>query len=188
MYRLGRAPWDTGVSPPELIRLVEGELALPPGHALDLGCGTGTNCLYLAAHGWQATGVDLSRVAISRARRRAAGVSGVRFVVGDVTRLDRLDVDGPFDLVLDMGCFHGLPAERRPAYASQAARVARPGATLLMFAFTEARGRLPHTTEAELRRRFDPGFELVEVIPGTGTPAQAWFRFRRRPGSAPSAP
>jgi methylase of polypeptide subunit release factors len=41
MYRTGRPPWDTGIAPPELVEAVEGPHALPPGRALDLGCGTG---------------------------------------------------------------------------------------------------------------------------------------------------
>jgi SAM-dependent methyltransferase len=49
--------------------LVEG---LPPGRALDLACGEGRNALWLAAQGWQATGVDFSPVALERGRRIAA--------------------------------------------------------------------------------------------------------------------
>ncbi len=42
-YVIGFKPWDSGVPPPELVSVVEGPGALPPGRALDLGCGTGTN-------------------------------------------------------------------------------------------------------------------------------------------------
>ena len=69
-YLLGLAPWDTQVTPPEVVELVEGA-GVPPGRALDLGCGSGTNCIYLACHGWEAVGVDFSAVAIRRARRKA---------------------------------------------------------------------------------------------------------------------
>ena len=59
MYLVGFKPWDSGVSPPELVAAVEGPQALPPGRALDLGCGTGTNAIYMARHGWDVTGADL---------------------------------------------------------------------------------------------------------------------------------
>jgi SAM-dependent methyltransferase len=109
-YLLGFKPWDTGVSPPELVEVVEGPEALPPGRALDIGCGTGTNSVYMARHGWEVTGVDLVGRAIAMARRKAAaaGISPT-FIQGDVTRLDELDVGAGYGLLLDIGCFHGIP-------------------------------------------------------------------------------
>ena len=55
---------------------------MQPGRALDLGCGTGTNVLWLAQHGWTAVGVDRSPIAIESARRRADWTSGAMFVEG----------------------------------------------------------------------------------------------------------
>src|SRR5256885_14173336 len=96
-----RRPWDTGVSPPELERFVASH---PAGRALDLGCGTGANVVYLARHGWEAKGVDFAGRAIAKARRRARDAEGAcTLIAGDVTRLS---VAGPFDLALDSGCLH----------------------------------------------------------------------------------
>lgn len=69
-YRDGKPPWDSGITPPELVALVEGPDALAPGRALELGCGTGTNAVYLARHGWQVAAVDLVDRAVRQARRR----------------------------------------------------------------------------------------------------------------------
>jgi 2-polyprenyl-3-methyl-5-hydroxy-6-metoxy-1,4-benzoquinol methylase len=69
-YQSGDLPWDTNISPPELVEVVEGLRALPAGRALDLGCGTGTNSLYLARHGWKVTGIDFVAAAIERAREK----------------------------------------------------------------------------------------------------------------------
>ncbi len=44
---------------------------LPPGTALDAGCGIGTESLWLAEHGWRVTGADISRSALAEADRRA---------------------------------------------------------------------------------------------------------------------
>src|SRR5205823_13908793 len=102
-YLVGFKPWDSGLPPPELVDFVEGEHRLPPGRALDLGCGTGTNVVYLARNGWEATGVDFVGRAIAHARRKAssAGVTA-RLLVGDVTRLGELGVDGGHRLLLDL--------------------------------------------------------------------------------------
>ena len=178
-YRRGRTPWDTGVPPPEV---VEEASAMEPGRALDLGCGTGTTVLWLAQQGWTAVGVDFSSLAIESARRKADWTSGAMFVEGDVTRLDGLQVDGPFDLLLDVGCFHSVPIRRRDGYVRQVARVARPGARMMIFAFG-GRWRWPgsrRTREPEIRRRFEQAFELGRVTLGREPPGAAWFYLRRR--------
>ena len=93
-----------------------------PARALDLGCGTGADAVYLAGHGWQTTGVDFAPEAIAAARKKAAdaGVDAA-FVVGDASRLADAGVRGPFDLLLDVGCYHTIPAGRRAGRSTWAA-------------------------------------------------------------------
>lgn len=132
LYRLGRPIWDT--PPPEELRdAIEGPNAIPPGHALDAGCGTGTNVIYLAQHGWQATGVDFSAAAIRKARTNAHGIAGATFIEGDVTKLSHLDVSTPIDLVIDMGTYHSLPDNAKPTYVAELADVMEPGTPLMMW-------------------------------------------------------
>ena len=178
-YRFGFKPWDSGVAPPELVELVEGPSALPPGRALDLGCGTGTNCRYLLDHGWEVTGVDYIARAIGVAKNKAPRA---KLMVGDVTKLAELGVTGPFDLMLDLGCFHWIPDARREAYVKGAAQVARPGATLLMFAFSEKGPGTPVATESEIRQRFDNDFIVAEVRAGAPFRKQTWYRMVRKLG------
>ncbi len=79
IYRLGLIFWRRATPPAELVALVEGPSALPVGRALDLGCGTGTDTIYLANHGWDVTGVDMTPRALAIAWRdaTAAGVTPV---------------------------------------------------------------------------------------------------------------
>jgi SAM-dependent methyltransferase len=176
-YLLGFKPWDSGVTPPELVELIEGPAALQPGRALDLGCGTGTNCRYLSDRHWDVTGVDFSARAIKAARRRAPNA---KVIIGDITRLSELGVVGTFDLLLDIGCFHSIPDARRNRYLREVARVAAPGATLLLFAFGEKETGTPAVTETDIRERFGQDFEVVEVRPGAPFRKQTWYRMTRR--------
>ncbi len=182
-YLRGRAPWDTEQTPPEVVALVErGEMA--PGQALDLGCGTGTNSIYLARHGWEVVGVDFSGVAIRRARRKAcqAGVN-VRFYRADVTDLSFLE--GPFDLALDIGCLHSLPEAGRARYAAELKRLVRPGGLYLLYAFTPRPGRAVSRGVApgELPRLFGSAFVIEREEGGADPsgPSSAWYWMRRSP-------
>ncbi|MEV3921553.1 class I SAM-dependent methyltransferase [Actinomadura coerulea] len=180
-YRAGRPPWDSGVTPPELVAVVEGDDALPRGRALELGCGTGTNAVYLARHGWNVTAVDLVGRAADQARAKAAAAgAAVRVLRGDASRLEELDVPGPYDLFFDLSCFCGIPPHRRDAYATGLTHRAAPGALLLMFGYGPEAFDDPISgvTADELRTRF-PGWELVNATPGTNAVPTFWFTLRR---------
>jgi SAM-dependent methyltransferase len=184
LYRRGNPRWDTGITPPEVVAVIEGPDALPAGRALDLGCGTGTNAIYLARHGWDVTGVDFSPLALQQARQKAMDIPKVRFVEGDVSQLSHLNVNGPFDFVLDIGCFHGLTDQQRGRYVQEVARVTRPGAIMMLFAFTIPR-RLwfpiaPRMGEHEIADRFGNDFVVERVEGGTGRWSARWYTLRRR--------
>lgn len=177
LWYLFRPPWDRGISPPELFDFMASH---PAGRALDLGCGTGTNVITLAQHGWQVTGVDFAPRAVQKARRKvaAAGVhADVR--LGDVTRLE--GISGPFDLALDMGCFHGLPDHA--AYLAQLGRVLAPGGFWLLYAMLKstAQGARPGLTPDDLEQVASSGFALVSRQDGfnRGMIPSAWFVYQR---------
>jgi SAM-dependent methyltransferase len=182
-YGSGQPPWDTGVTPPELVNIVEGHGKLTPGRALELGCGTGTNSVYLAQHGWEVTGIDLIDSAIRQAEEKAASAgAAVRLLRGDATRLDGLDVSGMYDLIFDLSCFCGIPEHRRDAYAAGVTQRTSPGARLLMFGYGpeafDDDEPFPGVTAEELRQRFT-GWDLVDITPGTNPFPTFWFTLRR---------
>ena len=186
-YLIGFKPWDSGVPPPELTALVDGNDRLPPAKSLDLGCGTGTNTIYLAQHGWEATGVDFVPRAIKAAQRKAAaaGVSP-RLMVGDVTRLTELGIGSGFSLLLDLGCFHSIPDSGRDAYVKGVTEVAAPGATMRLFCFVRrekpSRVGPRGVAHGEVAQRFATDWEMVSEEAGrpmAGMDA-AWYRLSRR--------
>ena len=167
-YRFGLTPWeqagrDAAVQFNALLdREQEGD---PPfGKALDIGCGTGDHAVNLAGRGWQVTAVDnVSRaLGAARARSIAAGVE-VRCVQADVLDMATGVGDG-FSFLLDIGCFHGLKPDQRPAYVQQADAVSRPGATLLMMAFRPARRPPAPLPRGASRQELEDSFVRWEVI------------------------
>jgi SAM-dependent methyltransferase len=139
LYRFGFVPWDGHPLPKSLTDLVEGDghsSPLAPGRALDLGCGTGDNSIYLAKHGWQVTGIDFVARAVDKARAKAAaGNVDVKIEQGDVTRLYEKDVGSNFALIVDNGCLHGLSDEDRYDYVREVTAAAAPDARLLLVEF-----------------------------------------------------
>jgi cyclopropane fatty-acyl-phospholipid synthase-like methyltransferase len=124
-------PWDSGISPPELLDFIQTHA---PGKAIDLGCGTGTNVITLARAGWQVTGVDFAIPAIQMAKRKIKKANlQAQLQVGDVTNLNR--IHGPFDLVLDLGCFHGLTPQGKEDYLNQLDRILALNGFWLLYAF-----------------------------------------------------
>jgi SAM-dependent methyltransferase len=168
MYRLGVTPWEHAEPPGPLAGLIEGPDALAPGDMLDIGCGTGRDAIYCARHGWTATGVDTVARALNSARRNArqAGAN-VRFLQADVTRPGNSELGG-YTLLLDVGCLHGLSDGALQHAAATITNAAKPGATLLMFAFAPARrGPMPSGIDPAGVPALFPQWELALSRPAS---------------------
>jgi len=130
-WYLRKPPWDSGISPPELLEFIQTH---PAGKAIDLGCGTGTNIITLAQAGWQVTGVDFAARAINIAKRKLKKENiQADLHVGDVTKLD--NISDQFDLALDIGCFHSLTQTGMRDYLNQLDRILTPNGFWLMYGF-----------------------------------------------------
>ena len=182
-YLFKKTPWDTGITPPEIVAMIESG-HVPIGRALDLGCGTGTNALYLAQHGFHVTAIDVSQRAIALARRQARSarlVDRVRFERGDVTRMRKWVDLNSIDFACDIGCFHNLNAEARQRYVSALTGVLRPGAIYMLYAFepqADRRGVAPD----EIAALFDPAYRLDGMRRGSDRNGRgsAWYTLIKR--------
>ncbi len=176
---LGNPPWDRGISPPELHEFIR---AHPPGHAIDLGCGTGTNVITLVQAGWQATGVDFASraIAIGRRKLRAANAQA-ELHVGDVTHLP--DINGPFDLALDMGCFHGV--QDRAAYLTQLDKLLAPRGFWLLYGFFRPAPHQPGPGLVEADLDLIHAYKMTPIWRRDGFDRRerpsAWFLYQRQP-------
>jgi SAM-dependent methyltransferase len=187
-YRIGDTPWNTGRPDDELQRVLAEE-KIRPCRAVELGCGTGTNALWLARQGFDVTAVDISPLAVERARERAsaAGVA-VRFLVADV--LEPLALSGPFGFFFDRGCYHVVRRLNVQRYLDTVEHITARGAQGLVLA-GNAREPLdpgpPVVSEEELRIEWGRAFEIVKMrefrfdadLPGGERPL-AWSCLLRR--------
>ena len=175
LWYLRRPPWDSGISPPELKEFIATH---DPGRALDIGCGTGTNVIALAQAGWQVTGIDFAPQAVKKARSkvRRAGLSA-DLRVGDATQLK--GIAGPFDLALDIGCFHGLGLGQAN-YLAALERVLAPGGFWLMYGFFTPERTGPGPVPADLAL-LPPNFALVSRQDGFDKHERpsAWVLYRK---------
>ncbi len=155
-----KPPWDIGRPQPAFRRLADAGLLA--GRVLDVGCGTGEHTLLAASAGADALGVDVSRLAVERARGKAAARgSKARFEVADALNL--ADLGLTFDTIIDSGLFHTFDDDNRVRYVESLASVLRPGGACYLMCFSD---RQPGTlgprrvSQDELRAAFRDGWSV----------------------------
>lgn len=165
-YVSGDTPWDTGEPDEHLVEFVRAG-AVSTGRALDIGCGTGTNALWLARQGFSVFGIDLASTAVEKARAKADGTGlDCRFEVLDFLN-DRV-TNGPFGFVFDRGCFHVFDeAGDRERFAEHVAALLAPGGRWLsLIGSTEGPERdwgPPRRTAREVTDSIEPVLEILEL-------------------------
>ncbi len=191
VYRYFHAPWEMGPRD-ELVQLVESQV-IRPGRAIDLGCGSGANAIFLAQHGFDVTGVDFAHAAIQKARQHASAAGlPVNFLVDDLTDLHQ--VRGTFDFLLDYGVLDDLRPLQRRLYLQNMLPLTRPGSQYLLWGFEYPlrwwEKLIPFYDRpfapGEISRRFSPFFE-IERIAGqlnwsSWPPGNGAYLMRRKDG------
>ena len=186
-------PWDIGRPQPAFVRLAD--KGLLAGRLLDSGCGTGEQTLLAASHGAEAVGIDLSPLAVERARGKAAerGLNA-RFEVADALHVGHLGL--AFNTVIDSGVFHVFDDQDRIRYVASLALVLRDGGRCYLLCFSD---RQPGTfgprrvRQDELRAAFSDGWKIASIEADAfelnqarlGIPvAQAWLAVIQRVAQA----
>lgn len=161
-----RPPWDIDYPQPVFQALINNE-EIKPSKVLDIGCGRGENAIMLAKNGCEVTGMDLVKDAIADAKIKATERHvRANFVVGNVLHMDKLFMEGEFDIVIDSGLFHVMIDEERPIFAQQVHRVLKTGGKYLMLCFSdkEPAGYGPRRiSKAEIKQTFTPLFKIIYI-------------------------
>lgn len=189
-YRDKDTPWDTGVVSQELQNIIN-NCHIKPCKVLDVGCGTGTNSVYLASQGFQVTGVDASSFAIEQAWQKAKAAN-VSCLFKTVNLFDHPQLDGPFDFIFDRGCFHILRKTDEVQAVSLFKTNLRVSGLLLILAGNAndpIKEGPPKVSEEEFHHAFDQDFEFVrfkefnfDLHPDTNLKPLGWSVLLKRKG------
>jgi methyl halide transferase len=163
-YQSGDVPWDTGYPSTELIQTIEEE-GISPSRALELGCGTGTNSIWLAQQGFNVTAVDISPLALEQARHKAESANvHVSFLEVDV--LNPPPLEAPFPFFFDRGCYHVVRRIDVDRFLSTMERISEPG-TIGLVLTGNAKEKYepgpPVVREQEIRQELGRVFDIVRL-------------------------
>ena len=166
-YKSGDTPWDISQPDFNLIEVVT-QKPIPSCKALDIGCGTGDNSLWLARNRFQVIGTDTSEIALEKAKEKASKAD----VECDFMLVDFLKnkIDGaPFGFVFDRGCFHSFSSEddRRRFARNVAAHLEEDGLWLTIVGNADEPRQgpgPPQRTAGDIVLAVEPYFKVLSLI------------------------
>jgi SAM-dependent methyltransferase len=159
------------------------ENAVRPCRAAVLGCGSGTNAVYLASKGFDVTAIDIAPTALGlgEAKAQEANVR-VKWLLADVLAMPELK---PFDFIFDRGCYHNVRYVDAEAFIESVRRLSHPGTHFLVLSLD--RDGPPGVREHHMRADFSALFDFEWLRPAgihTGADGKnrraAWSLMLRR--------
>ncbi|KUO71001.1 MAG: methyltransferase type 11 [Desulfosporosinus sp. BRH_c37] len=187
-YKTGNTPWDIGKPDFNLIQSVT-TMAIKPCKALEIGCGTGNNSIWLSQNNFNVIGIDTSEIAIQKAIEEASKTNfKCTFIVSDFLTNK---IEGvPFGFAFDRGCFHALNSdEERKIFAENvASHLVNDGLWLSIAGNAdEKRDRPgpPQLTARDIVNSVESYFEILSLVSshfGSNhpSPPRAWVCLMRK--------
>ena len=126
--------WANRNIPIQLFEFVQKATSSQFKKVVDIGCGLGEIAQSFSIKGYDSYGFDISPTAIDKAKEDNTTESKRNFFVHDITDAS---LDNKFDILIDRGCFHGIPEDLKN-YALNLANSSNDGAVFfLLFADLE---------------------------------------------------
>lgn len=162
-YATRNTPWNTGTPSTEL-RAIVAERQIAPCSTLELGCGTGTNAIWLAQQGFRVTAVDVSPLAIEEAKQAGASVD---WHVADLAAKHSA-LEKKYEFVFDRGVYHCMRRDALQGFLQMIERVSAPGTHWLSLAGNANEPGPPdqgppRVSALEMCQELEPLFELVQL-------------------------
>jgi SAM-dependent methyltransferase len=189
-YRTGDTPWDIGRPDFNLIDMVT-KRPIPGCKALEIGCGAGSNAVWLAQQDFEVTATDVSELAIQKAGERAsdAGVD-CTFLVADFLN-DKVS-GAPFGFMFDRGCFHFFDSdeERKQLAENVDWHLEKDGLWLSLIGSTDGPPREvgpPQRSARDIVIAVEPYFEILSLDSShfdadSSEPPRNWVCLMRKRG------
>ncbi len=187
-YEARDTPWDIGKPDFNLIHIVT-TTPIKPCKALDIGCGTGDNTIWLSQQNFHVLGIDTAEIAIKKAKEKAlmANAQCSFYVVDFLTS----HVEGaPFGFAFDRGCFHSLNLdEERKRFAENVSNhLEKDGLWLSLIGNADEKRQgkgPPQLTAREIVNSVEPYFEILSLVSGyfgsnRPNPPRAWICLMRK--------
>jgi methyl halide transferase len=187
-YEAGDTPWDIGKPDFNLIQTVT-STPIAPCKALDIGCGTGDNAIWLAQKRFHVVGIDISEIAIKKAKEKALKIKvNCTFIVSDILTTQ---IEGaPFGFAFDRGCFHALssPKERKRFAENVNGHLEKDGLWLSLIGNADEQRQSPgppQRTARDIVTAVEPSFEILALVStyfgsNRPNPPRAWVCLMRK--------
>jgi len=187
-YKAGDTPWDIGKPDFNLIQTVT-TMAIMPCKALDIGCGTGDNSIWLSQKSFAVIGIDTSETAIHKAIEEASKTN-VKCTFIMIDFLTNKIEEAPFGFAFDRGCFHSLNSvEERKCFAENvAAHLEKDGLWLSIVGNADEQRNYPgppQRTAKDIVNSVEPYFEVLSLVSShfgsnRPNPPRAWVCLMRK--------
>jgi SAM-dependent methyltransferase len=187
-YNAGDTPWDIGKPDFNLIQTITA-MEIKPCKALDIGCGTGDNSIWLSQNKFDVIGVDTSEIAIQKANEEAikANVKCTFVLIDFLTN----KIEGaPFEFAFDRGCFHSLNSnEERKRFAENvSAHLEKDGLWLSIVGNADEKRVIPGPPQryaSDIVNAVEPFFEILSLVSShfgsnRPNPPRAWVCLMRK--------